>query len=958
MKTSLFIRSLLLSIAVIAAISSTPTFANWYGGEWKQEINGVNNCNSDGEYDSVSPTALSGDPFPGTFGVTYTANSGQNRIEQVFGPNPIYFWCQYWDSTTPSVTAINYTNGWTNNTSISLSTVGSDYGGAGNYKYSYYWQYSDDSPNFGNNWSGWAAIPGWWQGANITFTDPSRSWQNRAYRFGAYALDLAGNQSPTFFASPNIYRLDTTPPTIASAGFGTPVSNYLATTNQNFTLNYTETTGTVGSPLAAWSWNFTNYIGTGGVPISGVWVGTTLSFAANIRNAATNLDYANGSRLYTARVTNLCDTAGNCSSVSPWASVGFNVFANPNFTPNLWKVSTNLDDSNNIADGTPKSIIYSAIDGYNNPIIPAPGINRTLRHHFSYTNSMYLNQHSRSGDSSIFASTAGWVAKFQVPISGAGGGSLYPITSISNALAGQYAVNIHAYTPTANSYASGAFISDPSAEFAISGGRLEVIDPQFTTTSITNTNNQPTIFGTPFVSSFSAGDLAWGQIIEGTVQSSTHRVTARTARSYAGYGVYFGFSGTNLQFFGGWNLADTQTRPITTLTPFVWPSSAGDNQLWTRLQQNAGTTVDASNPAAVSTHIGYSFDGYPATINTHILGRSSYFSTAITNVATQVWLKVIGLTASDNANINQLIDQFPRDINLITGIRKSDTRNTIRKSVSTGIRGLRTAPVGSTILASNLSASILPIWTELNGARLQKQNQDIYYFTKGSQGILELYNSNASNTLTITGQKTIVAEGVNIYIRSNIAYANLASGLALVALKNANGEGGKIYIDPAVTNIASFLYADGAVLGYDGVDELSQTTSVSVLKNQLYIYGSVIAANTIGWSAAATPICPAYYADATCTREIAQKFDLNYLRRYFLIDANTVWWTAGILVPNGWAKIIGGGVCNNLTGNCTSVSGLASKFTNTTQDLAKYPLIIEYDPNILKNPPPLISILQ
>jgi hypothetical protein len=803
-------------------------------------------------------------------------------------------------------------------------------------------------------------VPGGWQGATASFTDPSRTWQNRAYRFGAYALDRAGNVGTAFYISPNIYRLDTTPPTITATGFGTTVLNYLATTSQNFIINYTETTGTAGSPMASWAGNFTNHAGPWVVPISGVGVGYTLPFTANVRNVTNvvgDLNYSNGSRPYTARVTSLCDGAGNCASVGPGAPVIFNIFSNPNYAPVLSIVSSNLGNASNIADGTPRGITYSARDGYGNPIFPAPGIGRTLGHSFLYRNSMYLNQQSRSGGSSMRASVGSWPLESILPISNAGTGSISPISPISNALVDQYTVNLHAYTPTANSYTSNSFVSDPSAEFTLNWGRLDVTDPQFTSTSVTNSGIQSAVFGAPFTSNFSAGDLLAGQIIEGVVQSSTHRVQSQSSKPYTWYGLYFGFSGVNLSLFGGLSAADAQNQAITAITQFFWPTIAGDNQIWTRLVQNAGSTVSASNAAAISTHIGYAFDGVPAIINTHVLGKSSYFDTKIVDVATQVGIKIIGLTASDSANVDQLAAQFPQDVNLITGVKKSDTRNAIRKSVSAGIRGLRTAPVGSTLAASNLSSGSLPLGSDLNGTRLQKQNQDIYYLTNGSRDILELSESNSSNTLTVTGQKTIVTEGINIYIRSNLSYGNATSSLALVALKNANGEGGKIYIHPSVTNISAFIYADGAVLGYDGTTELGQTTSISILKNQLYIYGSVMAANTIGGSAAATPICPAYYASTACTREVAQKFDLNYLRRYFLVDASTVGWATGTFVPNGWARIIGGGTCN-IAGVCTSVAGLTAKFTTTSANLAKYPVIVEYDPNILKNPPPLISIVK
>jgi len=54
------------------------------------------------------------------------------------------------------------------------------------------------------------------------------------------------------------------------------------------------------------------------------------------------------------------------------------------------------------------------------------------------------------------------------------------------------------------------------------------------------------------------------------------------------------------------------------------------------------------------------------------------------------------------------------------------------------------------------------------------------------------------------------------------------------------------------------------------------------LKNQLYIYGTLFTENTIGASKNIIPVCPYYIDDSVCTQAEAQKYDLNYIRRYFL----------------------------------------------------------------------------
>jgi len=58
--------------------------------------------------------------------------------------------------------------------------------------------------------------------------------------------------------------------------------------------------------------------------------------------------------------------------------------------------------------------------------------------------------------------------------------------------------------------------------------------------------------------------------------------------------------------------------------------------------------------------------------------------------------------------------------------------------------------------------------------------------------------------------------------------------LGIIALQK-NGRGGNIYIDPTVTDIHAFLYADRSVISYNGSAELDGSTPDTQLANQLYI---------------------------------------------------------------------------------------------------------------------------
>lgn len=125
--------------------------------------------------------------------------------------------------------------------------------------------------------------------------------------------------------------------------------------------------------------------------------------------------------------------------------------------------------------------------------------------------------------------------------------------------------------------------------------------------------------------------------------------------------------------------------------------------------------------------------------------------------------------------------------------------------------------------------------------------------------------------------------------------------LGIIALTDKNNRGGNIYIDPSVTNVVGTLVAQKAVMSYDGTRELGGDTNITTLKNQLYIHGSIISRNTIGGSRKSTPECPKFHTGA-CTEIIAQKYDLNFLRRYYL---TTVGAANGKKWPFGSARVAG-----------------------------------------------------
>jgi hypothetical protein len=158
--------------------------------------------------------------------------------------------------------------------------------------------------------------------------------------------------------------------------------------------------------------------------------------------------------------------------------------------------------------------------------------------------------------------------------------------------------------------------------------------------------------------------------------------------------------------------------------------------------------------------------------------------------------------------------------------------------------------------------------------------------------------------------------------------------LWVIALEDENGNWWNIYIDTDVTDIVWTLYADKAIISYsmsyDNWDsnpiishEIDWAIWSDILKNQLYVYGTMFTENTIGGSL--IPQCPYYIVSWSCDMNEARKYDLNFLRRYFLQSGGTPYPSS-----DPWVK---------------------SSYSPTDVN----PMVIEYNPNIQITPPPLFS---
>jgi hypothetical protein len=193
-------------------------------------------------------------------------------------------------------------------------------------------------------------------------------------------------------------------------------------------------------------------------------------------------------------------------------------------------------------------------------------------------------------------------------------------------------------------------------------------------------------------------------------------------------------------------------------------------------------------------------------------------------------------------------------------------------------------------------------------------------------------------------KKTIIVKWGDLYIKWNIEYNSWNDILWIVVLKDENQKGWNLYISPDVTYLSSQIYVDKAIYSWyssswDGEDMIiySVNTNQNILNNQLYIFWQVFSENTIWWSRENPPICP-YFDKSSCDVEKAQKYDLNYLRRYYTYDSDNDWTKDSI--ANSWKYYF---------------NWLENTSYDSSYNYIDYPVVIKYNPMIQITPPPLFK---
>ena len=296
-------------------------------------------------------------------------------------------------------------------------------------------------------------------------------------------------------------------------------------------------------------------------------------------------------------------------------------------------------------------------------------------------------------------------------------------------------------------------------------------------------------------------------------------------------------------------------------------------------------------------------------------------------------LRVIGIATSSNPE-DALGDQFVSDVRVFWNVSKVELRALMQRNVQNAVRNIN--PSWSANLSISSAQLSSQSWNNNISGTNRVLNDRVLYVWRESGEIVNLQWWN----LSTNSNKTLVVEWANVYISSDIRW----DGILWIISLEKNGQWGNIYIDPSVTDIHAFLYADRSVISYDWW-ELDGSTPDNQLANQLYIKWVLFSENTI-WGSVLNPAeCPFYVTSSDCdTVEQAMKYDLNFLRRYQIApdrDAN------GDIIPDSFSPSHGAAE--------SYMWGDTPNDESQRSELREFPVILEYDNRIVNDAPPLFS---
>ncbi len=249
---------------------------------------------------------------------------------------------------------------------------------------------------------------------------------------------------------------------------------------------------------------------------------------------------------------------------------------------------------------------------------------------------------------------------------------------------------------------------------------------------------------------------------------------------------------------------------------------------------------------------------------------------SLSTVAENIWLgfvgrvAILGSTAGKNIytlNIANYQQWAHYDVSSI-----STVLNDTRKKVTLSLRNVASSLINITApTAVSIAPAIL--------------NNALYYTYTGSSEFIVTYSYIESSLNTLSSPRSLIVVGGDIYIDTGVVLPANTPSHAIIALKNDAGIGGNIYIRGDVTKVQSSLLSEGTL--YSGrrsgwvwiLYNRDHNATTSLPNYQLYIHGSVISRNTIGWAwVSGGSKCP--FSEVACSYDTALRYDLNYFRDF------------------------------------------------------------------------------
>ena len=651
----------------------------------------------------------------------------------------------------------------------------------------------------------------------------------------------------------------------------------------------------------------------------------------------------NGKRGYNFFISYIEDEAGNSigtknSSATTVQNYNYQVYANT-YDLGSRSVSVNqLTNASNVANGEAKNITIDLADTYGNKIIPVSDIGRTIDFNFSMDNDLrkdqYLNSASGNNSSAVFVGSTtneirigSWNgAETQSMFNGLTTGS-----SFYNSSTKDFTIPFYIYAPTSNTNSQVPWNARMNAI------TFDVNDPvlwNYAGNSISNSTfdlrARPKYWGTI------TGELRDQWFIEWAPQTSTYTVTTLGGWSVTSPSIRLEYGAV----WGGWANIVNPRYNIAVGTSAGSRTDLDDNDEWTQtswtdthsvtssmsttpissLMQLQAGGVNSTTHSYLASVIEFSLWGKQIAYPADIIGKASYHAGSATNINSyQSWVKVVGNTSSQVTE-EIVTDQFTDNLRIFGEFTKSSLKSDIEQKVYAAIRNANppSDTQASTIPATRANAST---WDNSNIRSSETLLWDSVLYIKNPHNRVVTLNASTS----MSWEKTIIVENGDLYINGDLENNSQNDILGIIVL------GWNIYIDPDVRDVHAIMYTNKSIISYDGSSEIDGNTNASVINDQLYILGTVFSENTIGGSRKSAPECPFYVAASDCdTAQKAQKYDLNYLRRYFMYDSNG-------------------------DGTPDARSGAISDATVADNSLEIYPVIIDYNPQIQQTPPPLFD---